>query len=483
MLSQFLTFVHQQPIGLTPQSSVLLTVSGGVDSMVMLDLFARSGLTFGIAHCNFGLRGAESDGDQQLVENLALSNTIPIFTERFETKQYAQSQGISTQMAARDLRYAWFEKIRTEHNYDFIATAHHQDDNLETILLNLTRGTGLAGLHGIAARNNYVVRPMLFANREKIEEYAHLNNIAWREDSSNQSTDYKRNKLRKTVLPILKELNPKVESAVYEMSLRVAAAERMLSYQLSVISYQRAANRLSGGEPLVSYRIGNSVAGQLSDIKHQTSNIQTINIKQLETVIEPVEFLDYLLKNNGFSYGQCVAIWTNRDCETGKQYLSATHTLTKDRDCFVLTSRLSDDFENVLIERFGRNVGKVLNVRRPVLSNVKDKSQLVFEYTESITDLNTGRNTVVVNADALVFPLTLRRWRAGDWFCPLGMGGKRKKISDFLIDLKTPRSNKTEVLVIESDSKIVWVVGLRLDERFRINENTLNYLRINLKTN
>ncbi len=455
MLTQFLTFVRQQPISLTPQSQVLLTVSGGLDSMVMLDLFVKLGIDVGIAHCNFGLRGAESDGDQMLVEEYASKNNVPFFIEKFDTKQYAKAQGISTQMAARDLRYAWFEKIRAFHHYDCIATAHHQDDNLETILLNLTRGTGLAGLHGIAARNNYVIRPMLFTNREKIEDYALKNNIAWREDSSNGSTDYKRNKLRKTVLPILKEINPKVESAVYEMSQRVAAAERMLSYQLS-----------AGGEPLISEQLYSSKQ------THHTSYIKTISIKQLEAQIEPVEFLDYLLKKHGFSYGQCVAIWQNRDCETGKQYLSETHILTKDRDSFVLSPRQSGNFDDIVIESLERNVIKVQN-----LFNVN--SHLTFEYLNEVNDLNTDRNTVFVNADALVFPLTVRRWRAGDWFCPLGMGGKRKKISDFLIDVKMPRSSKVEVLVIESDDKIVWIVGLRLDERFKISERVRNFLKIN----
>jgi tRNA(Ile)-lysidine synthase len=461
MLSQFLTFVSQPPIGLTPQSRLLLTVSGGVDSMVMLDLFARSGLTFGVAHCNFGLRGAESDGDQQLVESYVLSHNIPFFIERFETKQYAKARGISTQMAARDLRYEWFEKIRTQHNYDSIASAHHQDDNLETILLNLTRGTGLAGLHGISARNNHVVRPMLFTNRENIEEYAHQNNIEWREDNSNQNTDYKRNKLRKSVLPILKELNPKVESAVYEMAQRVAAAERIIE---QYYIYQRAANRLSvGGDGIV-----NAI--------HHTSYTQVIDFAILNRIAEPAEFLNYILKNHGFSYSLCVGIWQNRDCETGKQYLSETHILTKDRDCFVLSPRQREDFESIVIENFESNVIKVQN-----LYNVK--SQLTFGYLDEIPNLITDRNTVFVNADALTFPLTVRRWREGDWFCPLGMGGKRKKISDFLIDVKMPRSSKTEVLVLEADKQIVWVIGLRLDERFKIFGNIFKLLKINYKLN
>ncbi len=448
MLSQFQAFIYQQPISLRLQSQVLLTVSGGLDSMVMLDLFVKLGIDVGIAHCNFQLRGAESDGDQQLVEDYAIKNNIPIYIERFETKKYAKANGVSTQMAARDLRYAWFEKIRAVHHYDCIATAHHQDDNLETILLNLTRGTGLAGLHGIAARNNYVIRPMLFTNREKIKDYALKNNIAWREDSSNDSTDYKRNKLRKIVLPILKEINPKVASAVYEMSQRVAASERMLSYQLSAKSEQLYPSKQT----------------------HHTSYIKTISIKQLEVQIEPVEFLHYVLKNHGFSYGQCVAIWQNRDCETGKQYLTETYILTKDRDCFVLSPRQSGDFEDIVIDSLERNVIMV--------HNLYNDSYLTFEYLNEVNDLITDRDTVFVNADVLVFPLTVRRWREGDWFCPLGMAGKRKKISDFLIDKKISRNSKLDVLVLESNQQIVWIIGLRLDERFKINEKTTKVIKV-----
>ncbi len=440
MLSQFNSFIYQADIKIQPTNRVLLAVSGGVDSMVMVDLFAKSDIDFGIAHCNFQLRGAESDSDQQLVTDYGLKNDVFVFVEKFETKQYAKTQGISTQMAARDLRYSWFEKIRTTHNYDYIATAHHQDDNLETILLNLTRGTGLAGLHGIATRNNHVIRPMLFTNRQKIEVYALKNNIAWREDSSNNSTDYKRNKLRKSVLPILKEINPKVESAVYEMSRRIAATEHIIDQYFE------------------------------QQVLH--IDCQNISIKLLSSEPEPTELLNYILKKQGFSYGQCVAIWQNRDCETGKQYLSETHLLTKDRDCFVLSPVNKKLFGEFIIENFDKKA------TYPILNG-----ELVFEQTDGNINLATDQTSVIVDADTLVFPLTVRPWQAGDWFCPLGMAGKRKKISDLLIDHKIPRNNKAEVLVIVSDHKIVWVVGLRLDERFRVCENSIDFIKINFKLN
>ncbi len=439
MLSQFNSFIYQKDIKLKPNSRVLLAVSGGVDSMVMVDLFAKSGIDFGIAHCNFQLRGAESDGDQQLVVDYGLKNGISVFVNRFETKQYAKTQGISTQMAARDLRYTWFERIRTDHNYDYIATAHHQDDNLETILLNLARGTGLAGLHGIVARNNYIIRPMLFANRKKIEVYALKNNIVWREDSSNNSTDYKRNKLRKSVLPILKEINPKAESVVYEMSQRIAAAEHII--------------------------------GQYFERQLLLIDCQNISIKLLIKEPEPIELLNYILKNQGFSYGQCAAIWQNRDCETGKQYMSETHTVTKDRDCFVLSPITKKLFESFTIENIDNKASY------PILND-----KLVFEQIDKKIDLITDQTCIVVDIDSLIFPLTVRPWLAGDWFCPLGMAGKRKKISDLLIDLKIPRSNKAEVLVLESDHKIVWVVGLRADERFKVSENSVNFIKIIFKS-
>jgi tRNA(Ile)-lysidine synthase len=458
MLAEFLTFINEKEINIRPKNRALLTVSGGLDSMVMLDLFIKSGLGFGIAHCNFQLRGQESDGDEQFVSDYAIKNNIPIFIAQFETKKEAKQQGISTQMAARDLRYAWFENIRIENNYDFIATAHHQDDNLETILLNLCRGTGLAGLHGIGPRNGYIVRPMLFANRAKIEEYAAQNNIVWREDSSNKSTDYKRNKLRKIVLPILKEINPRVESAVYEMTKRVAAAERMLE-----VHYADFKSKALGFGITNSEQQENNV-GKVQNLVNV--KLQTINIKFLETEIEPVEMLNHILKNHAFGYSQSVAIWQNRDCEVGKQYFSATHSLTKDRGCFVIAAKPKEEFENVQIEK-NQQV------------SIFEGGRLEFQCIDLVTDFENNKNTVLVNADVLIFPLIVRKWRNGDWFCPLGMAGKRKKVSDFLIDQKIPRSSKKQVLVLESAGEIVWILGLRLDDRYRIKTNTTNAMKIN----
>ena len=200
MLEAFLTFINQQKIDLD-RKSTLLTVSGGVDSIVLVDLFYRAGFKAGIAHCNFGLRNEESDGDEAFVTALADTYGFPLHLKRFQTREYAKNKGVSTQMAARDLRYRWFGEIRKEFGYDYVATAHHINDSLETVLLNFTRGTGLAGLHGIAAKNDTLIRPLLFASRNTIENYIHDNQLSWREDSSNESDNYRRNLIRHKVVP------------------------------------------------------------------------------------------------------------------------------------------------------------------------------------------------------------------------------------------------------------------------------------------
>ncbi len=435
MLQAFLRFITENQL-FTPADRLLLTVSGGIDSVVLTQLCHEAGFSFGIAHCNFQLRGEDSDGDQLFVQQLAQKYGVDCHIERFETKIFAKKKGISTQMAARELRYPWFEEIRQQFRYDYILTAHHQDDLLETVLLNLTRGTGLAGLHGILPKKDRLVRPLLFVPRNNIQAFLTQNQLPWREDSSNSSGDYARNRLRHHVVPILRELNPNVAASVATLAERVKATENLL-----------AANRKTI-EAEIIWTEGSTI---------------WIAIAPLEEQVAPVELLAQWLTGFGFTYQQSKLIWLNRKGQTGKRYFSPTHTL-------------------------------VMNRGKWLVAPTQTPSSASYELNEPSGEINyagghltwsTGETTVTENknevayidADAITYPLKLRLWQPGDWFCPLGMKGKRKKISDFLVDAKVPRNQKNQVYVLESDGEIAWLVGFRLDERFKISETTVRILK------
>jgi tRNA(Ile)-lysidine synthase len=438
MLNDFLTFINQKELGLAPTDRILLTVSGGIDSMAMLRLFKESGLNFGVAHCNFQLRGEASDGDEQFVQQTVKHLNVPCFVQRFETKKFAKQKGVSTQMAARELRYEWFEEIRNQNNYQYIATAHHQDDVLETILLNLTKGTGLAGLHGILPKNGHIVRPMLFTNRDSIEIYAKETLLEWREDASNEDTHYQRNLIRKKVVPILKQINPNISKSTSELAKRVWASEKIIDIEIEKIR---------------------------KEIQTTSRGVVYLNYQKLESHDNAVEVLAQMLKYYDFDYKLSETIWQNKDTETGKRFLSKTHILTKDREQFVISKAINEEFEGIEIDKSQSKV---------VLPN----GFLELSYLSEKIDFVPHVNVSYIDASKLKFPLKVRRWQNGDVFCPLGMNGKRKKVSDLLIDMKIPRNLKDNVLVLESDGKIVWVIGIRLDENFKISEKSKNILKI-----
>ncbi|WP_428662180.1 tRNA lysidine(34) synthetase TilS [Runella sp.] len=434
MLHAFISFISEKQL-FTPAGRLLLTVSGGIDSVVLAELCHQAGFSFGIAHCNFQLRGEDSEGDEVFVRQLAQKYQVECHVQRFDAKALAKTEGISTQMAARELRYPWFEEIRRENNYDYILTAHHQDDLLETMLLNLTRGTGLAGLHGILPKKDFLVRPLLFATRNDIMTFLSQHQLAWREDSSNASVDYVRNRLRHDVIPILRELNPKVSAAAAQLAERVKATENILAESSKNI--------------------------EAEIIQMEGSNVW-LNIEALEHHIEPVEYLAHWLNNFDFSYGQVKHIWANRKGQTGKRFFSPTYSLTLDRGKWLV-----------------HPITKRNNITYQLQENDKEivYAQGCLEWGvvgEYIFERNPG--VAYFDADRLTFPLTLRPWQVGDWFCPLGMAGKRKKVSDFLVDTKVPRGVKDQVYVLESSGKIAWIVGFRTDERFKITEKTKNIL-------
>ncbi|MDZ7899714.1 MAG: tRNA lysidine(34) synthetase TilS [Arcicella sp.] len=433
MLDQFLSFINKHNL-IQPTQKVLLAVSGGMDSVVMCDLFSKAKINFVIAHCNFGLRGEESNEDEMFVKKLSIKYKVPFMVTTFQTADFAETEKISTQMAARILRYEWFEKIKKEQNCDYIATAHHQNDVLETVLLNLTKGTGIAGLHGIRIKNGRIIRPLLFAEKESIFDYVVENQIIWREDSSNESNKYQRNLIRNEVVPLLKQINPNLENTMQHTVERIAAVEDIFEQEIGMLRKQ---------------------------ITWSDSQAVFVNYKAIQTLSQPVIKLSELLKPYHFTYQQSQDIFEAFDKESGKTFLSPTHTLVKDRTELVITQKSLQSFVSQVIEA---------GSRQSAVGNQQLSIGESFEKTEDFV-VPTLRKIACLDADKVRFPLQLRKWKEGDWFCPLGMN-KKKLISDFLIDQKVPLNLKKDVYLLTSNGSIVWVMGMRIDDRFKVTDKT-----------
>jgi tRNA(Ile)-lysidine synthase len=433
MLDQFLSFINKHNL-IQPTQKVLLAVSGGMDSVVMCDLFSKAKINFVIAHCNFGLRGEESNEDEMFVKKLSIKYKVPFMVTTFQTADFAETEKISIQMAARILRYEWFERIRREQNCDFIATAHHQNDVLETVLLNLTKGTGIAGLHGIRIKNGNIIRPLLFAEKEIIFDYVVENQIIWREDSSNESNKYQRNLIRNEVVPLLKQINPNLENTMQHTVERIAAVEDIFEQEIEMLRKQ---------------------------ITWADAQAVFVNYKAIQTLSQPVIKLSELLKPYHFTYQQSQDIFEAFDKESGKTFLSPTHTLVKDRTELVITQKSLQSF-----------VSQVISVddEELIIDNLKLIMGKSFERTEDFV-VPTARKIACLDADKVRFPLQLRKWKEGDWFCPLGMN-KKKLISDFLIDQKVPLNLKKDVYLLTSNGSVVWVMGMRIDDRFKVTDKT-----------
>ncbi|MBK5284271.1 MAG: tRNA lysidine(34) synthetase TilS [Bacteroidia bacterium] len=439
MLEKFLEFIKEEKL-FSPSQKILLAVSGGMDSALMCELFHKAGFSFAIAHCNFKLRVKESDGDEQFVKTLSEKYKVPYFSKRFDTKEHSGNNKISIQMAARDLRYSFFEEVRKKHKYNFIATAHHKSDVMETMLINLTRGTGISGLHGILPKRNKIIRPLLFAKRDEIEIFVSANTISFREDSSNQSEKYQRNLIRKKVSPLLKEINPDVENSFYESALKMRGVEKLLLDFVDAFS---------------------------------KANVLNENDKTM-IPIEAVASFDYgetvlfeLLKPFGFTSDVVVQIFKSSNATPGKQFISSTHCLTRDRKYFIIT-QLPGELE------FG--FAMILNVPAKITFSGERFSFHIEESAKFIVPKSPAISCL--DFDKLEFPLTLRLWKAGDRFQPLGMKTK-KKVSDFLIDIKLPLNEKDNVKVILSGDEIICLPTLRIDERFRVTPRTEKVLVIN----
>ena len=427
----------QQSFPFLQGKKLLLATSGGLDSMVMIDLFRKLSFEIAIAHCNFQLRGLESFEDQNFVQHYAEANDVQLFVTQFDTESFAKDYKLSTQVAARELRYHWFQEIINTEKMDFILTAHHADDNLETFLINLVRGTGLDGLTGIPAQNETIIRPLLIFTRQEIETYAKGNSIDWREDSSNSSDKYVRNKIRHYLVPILKELNSDFLSSFQKTQQYLQESKTMVE-DASIMVYQQ-------------------VAKEVGDEVH-------FDLNQLKKLANPESYLYHWLREFGFSAWD--DIYNLMDSQTGKQVFSNDFRLVKNRNFLILSPiKQVEESEEFLIDKHQSNVNFPLN-----LSFCK------------VADITIGSNaTIFVDEDKLHFPLLLRRWKEGDDFQPFGMNGKSKKISKLFKDEKLSLVEKENIWLLCSDTKIVWVVGIRQDERFRIESTTKNKLKIQVE--
>lgn len=437
MLKQFLRHLSDKKLA-TSDDKVLLAVSGGLDSMVMLDLFSKAGYSIAVAHCNFQLRGEESEKDVAHVEQSCLEKAIPFFQKRFEATVHAEENSVSIQMAARDLRYAWFQELLEQHAYQYLATAHHLNDSLETALLKWTNGSSLSGMAGIPVRNGNIIRPLLFATREEIEQYAKKSALQWREDSSNLTDDYQRNFIRHKVTPLLKELNPSLES-----------------------TFQRGQRKILGEISFYEHCIAE---WQLKNVQ-QTGNSLTISKKALAAWSYPASLLYKVLVNYGFSFDVCEEIIASMHGQSGKKFFASLYTLVSDRDALLVTPHQLK-IEDVVIH----------SEQQEVSSGAWNMAILK---TSSITPSHHPHEAVV-DAGKITFPLTWRKWKDGDYFYPLGMEHK-KKLSDFFIDKKIPISEKDGITVLESAGNIVWVVGYRIDNRFKLTEGTTTALSFTIR--
>jgi tRNA(Ile)-lysidine synthase len=435
MYQQFLEYLDDHRL-CDPNDTILVGVSGGIDSMVMLHLFLRAGFRVGIAHCNYGLRAGESDRDEAFVRQIARDHQLPFHVQHFDTLAYSEQHGLSVQMAARKLRYNWFQKLRDQHGYQAIAIGHNKNDQAETFLINLSRGTGLKGLTGMKQKNGRFIRPLLFASRQEIEEYSHQQGVAFREDSSNRTVKYSRNKIRHQVIPVFQEMNPRFLDTMIENIERLK--EIYTVYRMAIDEQKSRLIKQQGGDVYIK-----------KDVKA---------LRAHET------FLFEILKEYGFTGDVVRSVAEGLDGTPGKTYYSPSHKLVRDREWLILTPLAGERQERYYIEAGQEEVD------RPVRLKLRSVDPSGY-------DIPRDPNIASVDRDKVSFPLILRKWQQGDYFKPLGLD-HLKKLSDFFVDRKYSLVDKQRVWLLTSGEKIVWVLGDRLDDRFKVDEHTREILEI-----
>ncbi|MCK5136086.1 MAG: tRNA lysidine(34) synthetase TilS [Bacteroidales bacterium] len=422
---------------------LLLAVSGGIDSVVMAHLFFEADYTSAIAHCNFQLRGEDSESDEVFVRSLAAKLEMPVYVKRFNVEEVVREKGISVQMAARELRYSWFEELLQQHSYDAVATAHNKNDSVETFLLNLSRGTGIRGLSGIPPRNRNIIRPLLFASRQDIIAYTNGNQLAFREDSSNRETKYRRNKIRHDVIPIMEQVNPGfVETMAQNMS-RLSESHAIFIQSVDLTRkelFERGTDRIR------------------------------IEIAKLKSLSPIRTWLYELFSPFGFTTSQCEGIEKIMDAEPGRQSISTTHQLYKDRDQLILVESIRKTFDRYYLD----NPENLSSLPFPMDVEELDRSEL--------NEIPDDQQIACLDHAKIQFPLTIRHWLHGDYFYPLGMN-QMKKLSDFFVDEKISVPEKERTWILASGNKIIWIMGHRIDNRFKITEKTSRILLLRFQPN
>lgn len=418
----------------------MLAFSGGVDSVVLADLLHKSGYSIELAHCNFQLRGKEAIDDTVFCKNYAESIGVPFHVIYFDTKNYAAEHKLSIQMAARDLRYNWFKTLSNEYGIDHVLTAHHANDNLETLLVNLIRGTGIKGLQGIPEKHRQIVRPLLFATKEEIREYARTHHLNYREDSSNQEVKYKRNFIRHQIFPGLKILNPAIEETIHT-SIQFFKQSAEIIAEYSQQKYHTIC-KAENDQLLIDIQL------LLQEKQKETLLFEWLYTKQFKTIQIQQLTEALLLKNN-----------------VGKQFSSGSHQLVIDRKFIIV-----------------KKIMKEMTVNEFIINSIIDTQHLPFTlHFEETTDtlFSHNKNEISIPYSTNLFPLKLRRWKQGDKFKPFGMNGF-KKLSDFFKDNKLSLFEKENVWILENKEHIVWVIGYRMDNRCRIFEDTASVLKIRI---
>ena len=456
LLQRFTAYIKNENL-FPPKDKLLLAVSGGIDSVVLCELCHRAGFDFSIAHCNFQLRGNDSNRDEQFVNELAKKYGVEFYSKTFDTKLIALQQKKSIEETARDLRYEWFEEIvarwamaddrkkevvangqRSTANY--ILTAHHADDTIETVLMNFFRGTGIKGLRGIQPKNGKVIRPLLFARRKELNDFVKENQLEYVTDFTNFENEYTRNFFRNKILPSIKEYFHSADENILNNAERFMEVEEL--YNQAIAQHKK----------------------KLLEPKGNEIHIPVLKLKKST----PIYSIVYeIIKDYGFTAHQTDEVIALLDSGSGKYIASSSHRIIKNRNWLIIAPLKAEEAETILIERWENNVQcSTFNV------------QLSLEDAANC-QLSTANSDAMLDAAEITFPLLLRKWKTGDYFYPLGMK-KKKKLSRFFIDSKLSKTEKENVWVIESNKRIAWVVGHRIDERFKVTEKTMEVLKISI---
>ncbi len=437
MLNQIKKFIQQENL-FSIDDKIVLTVSGGIDSMVLAHIFLELKADFMIAHCNFGLRGEDSDNDEKFVAQFAHQNNILFFTKKFDTLHFCEQHKITIQEGARKLRYEWFYEIAKEQKCDFIATAHHQDDNLETILLNIGRGTGFFGIKGILPKHNKRIRPLLNTTKEQIYQYAKQNNILWREDSSNEKIDYQRNQIRHQLVPIYHQISPNLVNSLGDTMERMRMAYHILEQNI-----QSTINLFVKKEGIY----------------------ELLDMGKLKTTENPFFYFSEYLKKYNFFYQNAKKIWEKQPYKVGKIVYSnkGKNRLLMDRKYWIMAKK--QVYQTYILEK---NITEI-NIGNQILS--------INEISRP-DDFKLPKNEVYLDIKKIQFPLIIRNYKNGEKFYPLGMKGKSQKMSDFLTNQKLSRFEKESTLILESEQKIAWVINHRASELYKCDKHTEKVLHL-----